>query len=61
MIKTEKFYVKSDALKENENIDRVRDLVISEVRNTEWAKISRKRHSRMPGKRSSRHTLTLTR
>lgn len=43
MIKTEKFYVKSDALKVSGNIDRVRDLVISEVRNTEWAKISRKK------------------
>lgn len=43
MIKTEKFYVKSDALKVSENIDRVRDLVISEVRNTEFAKVSRKK------------------
>lgn len=61
MIKNEKFYVKSDALKVASDITRVRDLVISEVRNTEFAKVSRKRHSKMPGKRSSRHTLTLTR
>lgn len=43
MLNSEKFYVKSDAMKDTEKIGYIRDLVISEIRNTEFANISRKK------------------